>query len=196
MNLISKELFIKVESSLSDQSINHQNNIEYPSSNDQHIFQSVSPDRIEDSVSFINENTSSVVSISTYRGRCPLTFDGAFGINKSDHSICFCSKTKVRKFNLYQHLTNKHQLKRIYARRLIKALKDNLDPKTIILFDSNEDIIDPLYRLKKKQFSNIPCQCRPIALPDLKSHLKHHHRLSNSLAKKLVEYYKTNQIEN
>jgi len=59
-----EEAIIKVESSLSDQSINHQTNIEYPSSNDQHIFQSVSLDRIGDSVSFTNENTSSVVSIS------------------------------------------------------------------------------------------------------------------------------------
>jgi hypothetical protein len=55
---------------------------------------------------------------------------------------------KVRQVNLYSHLINKHELKTIYARSLIKALENNLDPKTTKLFDSNEDIINHLYKIK------------------------------------------------
>lgn len=77
-----------------------------------------------------------------YPYQCPLLFDGAFGLTEANHSIKLCPiGSKVRR-NLVGHFTIKHNLKKIHARRLYDAIKNNQNPRTEILFSENEDVID------------------------------------------------------
>ncbi|CAF4655197.1 unnamed protein product, partial [Rotaria sp. Silwood2] len=75
---------------------------------------------------------------------CPLTFDGTYGLTKSNHSIEFCENEKDCRVLLYNHFIRKHKLKEVCTQCLTEAIADNLDPRTTKLFNENESIIDYL----------------------------------------------------
>ncbi|CAF3883198.1 unnamed protein product [Rotaria sp. Silwood1] len=79
---------------------------------------------------------------------CPLTFDGAYGLTEANHSIKFCKHETTRRIELYFHFTRKHQLKKIYAQRLVQAIVNNEDPHIIKLFNENEDVLDHFYKVQ------------------------------------------------
>ena len=143
-------------------------------------------------------------------GYCPLTLNGAYGLSREKHSIDPCSDGKLRPIALYYHLIFEHKLKSIIAQRLIDAVVKNRDPMTTKLFDDHEDIIDhsssiecPFKRgmihlfncQKKKKIIQVPCTFQSVLTHSLKSHLKHHHHLSEGLATKLAQHCKDNRTE-
>ncbi|CAF2982630.1 unnamed protein product [Rotaria sp. Silwood2] len=146
-------------------------------------------------------------SCKTIFGECPLTFDGAYGLTQANHSIEFCECEKDCRFLLYDHFIKKHKLKEVCAQRLIQAVADNHDPRTIKLFDENESIIDYLWKVlcpfingrlglieySQKYLKNIPCSNQLIRLDNLKHHLRRRHHVCNSYTQKLVDVFKAIQ---
>ncbi|CAF3902796.1 unnamed protein product [Rotaria sp. Silwood1] len=110
----------------------------------------------------------------TIYDKCPLEFDGAYGLTQEKHSIKFCKHRNNRQIKLYQHFINKHKFKKVYAQRLVQAIADDKDPKTTKLFDGSEDVIDHFYQIPcpfingrldfpeytRKFVSNVPCPRR------------------------------------
>ncbi|CAF4750405.1 unnamed protein product [Rotaria sp. Silwood1] len=143
-------------------------------------------------------------SCRTIIDECPLTFDGAYGLTQTNHSIKFCEYEKDCRFLLYDHFIRKHKLKEVCAQRLLEAVADNHDPRTTKLFDENESIIDYLWKVpcpfingrldlpeyRRKYLKNIPCSHNLIRLDHLKKHLRCHHRVYNGFAQKLVDVFK------
>ncbi|CAF1269372.1 unnamed protein product [Rotaria sp. Silwood1] len=139
--------------------------------------------------------------ITTVIGQCPLTFDGAYGLTEAKHSIKFCEHTKTRPIRLYNHFIGKHRLKPYYARRLIRAIINNKEPKITKLFDENENVVYNLCKVScpftKKRIllpglaqpieSKVQCRCHKIPLNALKSHLRDYHHVSDAFAKDLFE---------
>ncbi|CAF4538552.1 unnamed protein product, partial [Rotaria sp. Silwood2] len=81
-------------------------------------------------------------SIAKYRGLCPLTFDGVFGLTKAKHLTRLCSNQTVRRQVLYTHFVHIHSMDTIYAKRLVKAILQGQDPKTTKLSSDDEDIFN------------------------------------------------------
>ncbi|CAF3833672.1 unnamed protein product [Rotaria sp. Silwood1] len=144
-----------------------------------------------------------VKSIRNIFDECPLTFDGAYGLTQTNHSIELCEHGNNRRIGLYYHFIYKHQLKKFYAQHLVRAVVNNRDPGTTKLFDENEGVIDHFYkvscpffngRINSTQYSrqnveNVPCQRRSLPLRALKKHLQLYHKISkplNSRFNKLV----------
>jgi hypothetical protein len=139
-----------------------------------------------------------------------VTFDGAFGLTKSRHSIRFCSADNSHRIGLHAHFINKHQLKITHARRLVEAISNQQDSKTTNLFDENEDIINHFYRIpcsfkhrtinlpgyNKRNISRVPCRCQSIIFHNLKCHLKHYHHISDDLARTLANHFKEIRTNN
>ncbi|CAF1075713.1 unnamed protein product [Rotaria sordida] len=135
---------------------------------------------------------------------CPLTFDGAYGLTKANHSIKLCEHRIHHRIGLYAHFICKHQLKEVYARRLIQAVANNQDPTITKLFDENENVIDHFYKVScpflnrrinstryvGQNVITVPCRCRAIPLMSLKRHLLCNHKISSRLAKRLVDGFK------
>ncbi|CAF3180150.1 unnamed protein product, partial [Rotaria sp. Silwood2] len=142
--------------------------------------------------------------------KCPLTFNGAYGLTKANHSIEFCKQRQARAIELYLHFVYKHQLKKVYAQRLVRAVADNQDPRITKLFDEKEDVIDHFYKVPcpffygqvnslKDSQRNVtipPCRRRLVALYKLERHLQLNHKISNSWAQKLVDGFKRNRTKN
>ncbi|CAF3809695.1 unnamed protein product [Rotaria sordida] len=142
--------------------------------------------------------------------KCPLTFDGAYGLTKANHSIEFCERGTTRRIELYLHFVYKHQLKKVYAQRLVQAIADNQDSRITKLFNENEDVIDHFYKVPCPFFYGrvnsieytqrnvtIPsCQRRLVALYKLKRHLRINHKISNSSAQKLVDDFEKHRTKN
>ncbi|CAF1216274.1 unnamed protein product [Adineta steineri] len=164
---------------------------------------------IEDNDDDNEQNEVKSMSINGLRGICPLTFNGAFGLTIANHSMDFCSKKKTRPIGLYGHFINKHELKPIYARCLLKAISNNEDPKTAKIFDENDHVIDRssnipcpfsknmvhLIQCSRKNIKKVPCPYIPLKIPALYMHLKHYHGVSCSLARTLVAQSKEIQKE-
>ena len=133
-------------------------------------------------------------------GRCPLTFDGAYGLTQANHSVEFCTHGKTRRMDLYLHFMYKHHIKKIYAQRLIQAITDNRDPRKTKLFDGNENIIDHFSKVPCPFFSgNVtipPCKLRLVSLRKLKFHLRVTHKTSKSSAQKIVDDFKEKRTQN
>ncbi|CAF2376383.1 unnamed protein product [Rotaria sp. Silwood2] len=160
----------------------------------------------------INEEQNKIEakSCSTYFGKCPLVFDGAYGLTNAKHSIDFCLNKRSRRIGLYAHFVGKHTLKAACARRLVQAIVKNKDPMITKLFEDNEDVINHFYRIScpfrdgminlfgcnKKTVSHVPCGFRSVVFSTLKFHLKHYHNVSGELAQTLVNYLKEIQISN
>ncbi len=97
------------------------------------------------------------------------------------------------------HLRQKHKLKDVHVKRLVQAVQLGLDPMTTILFNESEVVIDPdcwvlcpfnnnvihLIDSCPSQARNIPCQSQTILKVSLILHLKQHHKIPHSMAKKL-----------
>ncbi|CAF2695277.1 unnamed protein product [Rotaria sp. Silwood2] len=132
---------------------------------------------------------------------CPLTFDGAYGLTKANHSIKFCEHRTTRRIELYFHFIYTHQLKKVYAERLIRAIDDHKDSIITKLFDENEDVINHSYKVPcpffhgqvnslKYNGKNItipPCQRHFVTFHTLAYHLRLSHKISKPLARKLVD---------
>ncbi|CAF3635201.1 unnamed protein product [Rotaria sp. Silwood1] len=143
-------------------------------------------------------------------GKCPLTFDGAYGLTKVNHSIEFCQHKTTRRIELYFHFIYTHQLKKNYAERLIRAVADHKDSRITKLFDENEDVINHSYKVSCPFFHGqvnsikyngenitIPsCQRRFVTFHRLAYHLRFNHKISEPLVRKLVDDFKKNSIEN
>jgi len=163
----------------------------YPKRADHQFIDNILYEQIEDSLQSDDKDKQQkkkkAKSIRSFLGRCPLTFDGAYGISKDKHSIDFCTnKNQLRKMHLYAHFVTKHRLKSIYAKRLIEAIVNKQDSMTTILFNENEDIINPFYKIEcplqkrirhlfgynQKNLIRVPCQTKYVTFHNLKSHLK------------------------
>ncbi|CAF3849650.1 unnamed protein product [Rotaria sp. Silwood1] len=117
----------------------------------------------------------------TIYDKCPLEFDGAYGLTQEKHSIKF-----------------------FYAQRLVQAIADDKDPKTTKLFDGSEDVIDHFYQIPcpfingrlnfpeyaRKYVSNVPCPRRILQIKKLKHHLRRYHQVSEMFAQELVDTFK------
>ncbi|CAF1429520.1 unnamed protein product [Rotaria sp. Silwood1] len=117
----------------------------------------------------------------TIYDKCPLEFDGAYGLTQEKHSIKF-----------------------FYAQRLVQAIADDKDPKTTKLFDGSEDVIDHFYQIPcpfingrldfpeytRKFVSNVPCPRRILPIKKLKHHLRRYHQVSEMFAQELVDTFK------
>ncbi|CAF1478323.1 unnamed protein product, partial [Rotaria sordida] len=137
-------------------------------------------------------------------GECPLTFNGAYGLTKANHSIEFCDYGKNHRIQLYNHFIKKHKLKEVCAQRLVQAIIDNQGSRMTKLFDENENVIDQSYNVlcpftngqinlpgnSQHRGTRIPCRRRVVPLNVLKCHLQYHHNISNLLAQKLVDGFK------
>ncbi|CAF4857282.1 unnamed protein product [Rotaria sp. Silwood1] len=126
----------------------------------------------------INHNVIDTNLFKNIFDECPLTFDGAYGLTQTNHSIELCEHGNNRRIGLYYHFIYKHQLKKFYAQHLVRAVVNNRDPGTTKLFDENEGVIDHFYkvscpffngRINSTQYSrqnveNVPCQRRSLPL--------------------------------
>ncbi|CAF3878085.1 unnamed protein product [Rotaria sp. Silwood1] len=124
-------------------------------------------------------------------GECPLTFNGAYGLTKANHSIEFC-----------EHGTT--------PQRLVRAIVDDQDPRKTKLFDRNENVINHFYKVPcpffyeqinsseytRQNIATVPCQLRLVTLHNFKQHLRLNHKISNLLAQKLVDSFKKSQAKN
>ncbi|CAF3843669.1 unnamed protein product [Rotaria sp. Silwood1] len=133
--------------------------------------------------------------------KCPLTFDGAYGLTKTNHSIEFCEHKTTRRIELYFHFLYTHQLKKVCAERLIRAVADHKDSRITKLFDENEDVINHSYKVScpffhgqvnslKYNGENViipPCQRRFVTFHKLAYHLRLSHKISESLARQIVD---------
>ncbi|CAF4039910.1 unnamed protein product [Rotaria sordida] len=142
--------------------------------------------------------------------KCPLTFDGAYGLTKANHSIEFCKHGTTRRMALYRHFMYKHKLKKVYVKRLLRAIATNQDPRKIKLFKGNENVIDHFYNVpcpffseqmnsskySRQNVTTIPCQLRLVPFNTFKRHLQRTHNISNSLAQKLHDDFKKNREKN
>jgi len=109
--------------------------------------------------------------------------------------------------HLYAHFVTKHRLKSIYAKRLIEAIVNKQDSMTTILFNENEDIINPFYKIEcplqkrirhlfgynQKNLIRVPCQTKYVTFHNLKSHLKNYHNVPDDLAQRFVQHFKHKQ---
>ncbi|CAF4419951.1 unnamed protein product [Rotaria sp. Silwood2] len=143
-------------------------------------------------------------------GKCPLTFDGAYGLTKANHSVKLCEQRRTRRIELYRHFTQTHLLKQVYAQRLAEAVDDNQNPRLLKLFDENEDVIDhfikvpcPFFyeRINSSEYTRrnaaIPsCRHRLVELNKLKRHLRLYHNISTSLARNIVDDFNESRIKN
>ncbi|CAF3368147.1 unnamed protein product [Rotaria socialis] len=142
--------------------------------------------------------------VKSYRNRsdkCPLTFDGAFGLTKANHSIRLCGAQKHRRIYLYQHFRRLHHLKEVYAQRLMRAIAADLDPRITKLFHENEDPIIHSYDIPcpfsyeqinspkyTEQNLDIPtCGTRFVKLYTFESHLRRYHKISSRLTQKILD---------
>jgi hypothetical protein len=152
------------------------------------------------------ENQKLNTLVRNLKGCCPLTFNGAYGLSQSKHSIRLCSNKNQRSRNLYHHFKNKHQLTLANARRLVQAMMKKQNPRTTKLFDDNEDIINHSYKIqcpfrkginhlfdshKITSIRRVPCHCHPVPDYALERHLKYYHSLSEDLATKFTQYCRT-----
>ncbi|CAM2724328.1 unnamed protein product [Rotaria socialis] len=143
-------------------------------------------------------------------GKCPLTFDGAFGLTQTNHSITLCKHEKNHETVLYGHFINKHRLKAACAVSLVKAIADKQDPRITKLFDGNETVVNLKYSVlcpcrngridvpgySRQKGKNVRCQRRLVPFNALKYHLRNHHYISKQLAQKLVDDLKEITTEN
>ncbi|CAF1048799.1 unnamed protein product [Rotaria sp. Silwood1] len=144
-------------------------------------------------------------TVINYRGLCPLTFDGAFGLTKAKHLIRLCNSQTISQRILYSHFVHIHSIEANYAKRLIKAIQQGQDPKITKLFSDDEDIFNkndklvcPFYdsttnpfRCHPKQIPNIPCYFRWTNFQYFISHLITAHHLTKTAIKKIVDGYKS-----
>ncbi|CAF4939471.1 unnamed protein product [Rotaria sp. Silwood1] len=107
-------------------------------------------------------------------------------------------------FIKYTVVPKKHKLKEVCTQSLTEAVADNLDPRTIKLFNENESIIDYLWEVpcpfingpldlseyRQKYTKNILCSHKLVRLDHLKNHLRCHHHMENRFAQKLVDVFK------
>ncbi len=156
-----------------------------------------------------DQDTFKPTRVSSCVGQCPLTFDGAYGLTEAKHSVRFCSNKKTRPIGLYYHFINKHELKPIYARRLVVAIAKEHDPKTMKMFDENEEIINHSYKVTcpfnkgminlfgyKAKILRVPCGYQPIIFTALNCHLKRYHHVPADLAQTLVNHFKEIRMKN
>ncbi|CAF1429737.1 unnamed protein product [Rotaria sordida] len=187
---------------------------EYSTNINHDFIETITLDDTDESIQddHINEETTKRKrkSFRKLYAKCPLTFDGAYGLTKANHSIEFCEHGTTRRIELYYHFIYTHQLKKVYAQRLIQAIADHKDSRMTKLFDENEDVINHFYKVScpfshgqvnslKHNGQNViisPCQYRSITFHKLAYHLRLSHKISKSLAEKLVDDFKKNRIEN
>ncbi|CAF3263194.1 unnamed protein product, partial [Rotaria sp. Silwood2] len=143
----------------------------------------VSSDETEESIQdqHVNEEEGKKRKRKSVRGivnKCSLTFNGAYGFTKANHSIEF-----------------------LYAQRLVRAAADNQDSRITKLCDGNENVLNPcskvpcpfssgrinLSEYTRENVVNVPGQRRLVPLNIFKGHLQFHHKISNSLAQKSVD---------
>ncbi|UJR16996.1 hypothetical protein I4U23_003894 [Adineta vaga] len=102
--------------------------------------------------------------------RCPLTFDGAFGLNRREHSLDVCPETNMRKIGLYSHFLCIHKLKRDCARRYdvlflyVIFFTVFVNPQTEIVTIS--DVTSSLFdQLRREHGKTLSCPCSTTIIP-------------------------------
>ncbi|CAF1264555.1 unnamed protein product [Rotaria magnacalcarata] len=143
-------------------------------------------------------------------GKCPLTFDEAFGLTQTNHSIKLCEHEKNHETVLYGHFIRKYRLKAACALSLVQAIADKQDPRITKLFDGNETVVDLNYSVlcpysngridvlgyNQQRGENIPCRRRLVPFNTLQYHLRDHHYISKRMAQKLIDDLKEITIKN
>jgi hypothetical protein len=138
------------------------------------------------------------MTLRSYTGPCPLTFDGVFGLKQSFHQFQLCpsSKSSNKNICLYQHFHSKHGFTREISIRLVKALINQDDPYKKKLFSSDIDtpirLFDPYHKVKcplamKTNIMNTPCLTPEISRKSIRRHLLQVHRLNQETINKLMK---------
>ncbi|CAM4856787.1 unnamed protein product [Rotaria socialis] len=142
---------------------------------------------------------------SKFRGYCPLTQDGAFGISCQLHGIRLCPKINgnLRTFRLHEHFRRVHHLTPLASLTLARAIRSGLNPMTTQLFDDNHIIlnIDELRTVAcpiNKGFINYPTlhilnsPCDTIKqVRQLRDHLKRVHKFTSKATNIIIKAVKT-----
>ncbi|CAF2986365.1 unnamed protein product, partial [Rotaria sp. Silwood2] len=140
-------------------------------------------------------------SYKKFVGKCPFTFDGAYGLTEANHSITLCQHRRHHQIHLYKHLIRAHRLKEVYVLRLIQAVANNQDPRITKLFDEKENVISHNYKvpcpfsyeqINSSKYTEdnlvIPsCGCRFVPFYTLRGHLRQHHKISNKLIRQIFD---------
>ena len=134
-----------------------------------------------------------------YRGRCPLTQLGVYGLAEK-HNIRLCPMKKNQQYRcLAAHFRRYHRLTWTLAYKLINAISDGLDPSTTCLFESEVDLTDeavlrvrcPLNQIRA--FSqNFSCS-KMLPKESLKKHLLDIHQLTFSMSNRILDSMEKNE---
>lgn len=136
----------------------------------------------------------------TFFGKFPLVFDGAFGLTKLNHGIELYQPVVKQRFELYGHFIRKHKLKKDCAQRLLDSIVNEQNPTTAKLFEQNENVLDPVYKVRcpftngtinipgynLKNIKGVPWRSNGIRCQAYKHHLIAHHGVCKSLAQRLA----------
>ncbi|CAF1401619.1 unnamed protein product [Adineta steineri] len=154
------------------------------------------------------QNNEELMASNNIINKCPLTFDGAFGLTIAKHSIKLCTANKTY-VNLLSHFQDKHQMKKCHATRLYKSTKNGDDATKTNLFNEVSTIIDHDHFIVcplatdisdsiegfPNEVNNMPCENRSINRKIIKRHLTTHHGLSLAMATKILESTKKSQVK-
>ncbi|CAF4260483.1 unnamed protein product, partial [Adineta steineri] len=141
--------------------------------------------------------------VQNFKCRCPLILPGAYGLNES-HQIpnTLCDRSSNDVF-LNQHLQWYHNFDSVSARKLVRAICNNMNPNEN-LFTTHEVVLkqnisvenykckcplthDGVFGLSDEHdITNIPCGRADKEVLCFQ-HLQFHHNLSSRAAKKIVQ---------
>ena len=146
-----------------------------------------------------NSSSSSTTNISQsvtiFRGACPLTRPGLYGILPI-HNIRFC---EGKPSCLYNHLQSFHHMTARSAYRVCKSVLKQRDPVTTVLFSSDDILYNKNFHIACpfNQDSKNPFDCQPkyivkapcssiISRLDMPRHLRDVHHVYRTAALKIV----------
>ncbi|UJR35230.1 hypothetical protein I4U23_027995 [Adineta vaga] len=145
---------------------------------------------------------------SKIRDYCPLTHDGAFGINAETHGVRLCPKKPLahqRTYRLNEHFRRVHHLTGFASLALARAVGAKQNPLTTRLFNDHDTILNieelrtincpinqPFLHHSLLQIENYPCKTvRQVR--HLRDHLKRSHKFTNRAANIIVKAVKNNR---
>lgn len=142
------------------------------------------------------------VNLRQLRSVCPLTKIGVFGLMETHNLTNLCTG-QLKSIVLLTHLIFKHRIQSKISYQIVKAISQNLDPMTTIIFPQDdrsitvEDVPCPFNAETMSKLSTTlsipqtPCTSK-IHTYYIKSHLISTHRLSKADAQLIHDMMKSN----
>ncbi|CAF1650794.1 unnamed protein product [Adineta ricciae] len=143
---------------------------------------------------------------SKIRDYCPLTYNGAFGINSQAHGVRLCPQKSLehrRTYRLNEHFRRVHHLTGFASLALARAVGAGKDPTTTRLFSDHDIILNidelrtvncpitqPFVHHRLLQIENSPCSAIK-QVRQLREHLKRSHKFSSRAANIIVKAVKS-----